>query len=187
VTGPIVAFGEVYKNHTLFHIDDGSGETIAVKIQLLSSVELTPESPSNTTVSNVDVSTTSGPSDIRIDGVRLDIGTVVKLKCTIERFWDSPQLVLQRAVLLKSTTEEAKEWEEQAKWIARLKEPWSLDLHDIAQIEQEIETQRLREQERITKKELYLKAKAAVDLKRNAKHETKRKRLEDAMNKGALI
>jgi hypothetical protein len=187
VTGPIVAFGEVYKNYTLFHIDDGSGQNIAVKVQRLLSEEITPESPSNTTVSNVNISTTVGASDIRIDGIQLDIGTVVKLKCTIERFWDKSQLVLQRAVLLKSTTEEAKEWEQQAKWITRLKEPWSLDSDKIAHLGQKLEEERSRGEERAKKKEKYLKMKETMNLERNRKYEMKRKRLEDAMNQGALI
>jgi hypothetical protein len=182
-----VAFGEVYKNYTLFYIDDGSGENIAVKIQRLPAEDVTPESPSNTTVSNVSISTTIGASDIRVDGIQLDIGTVVKLKCTIERFRDKKQLVLQRAALVQSTSEEAMEWEQQANWIVRLSQPWTLKTEELAELDRKHKEDKLHEEEKARKKEDYQRNKAALGVRKNEKHEAKRKQLENAMNEGALI
>jgi telomere regulation protein Stn1 len=187
VSGPIVAFGDVYKKHALFYIDDGSGQNIAIKICLLLPEDVTPQAPSNTTVSNLNISTSIGTSAIQVDDTILDIGTVVKLKCTIELFRDSKQLVVQRAVVLKSTTEEAQEWNLLAKWSKDLSKPWILQPRELAQIERQ-EMKKQQRQNAIKAKRLEIRrARDRLRHEKEAKWEIQRLKDEMAMNSGALI
>jgi hypothetical protein len=187
VSAPIVAFGDVYERYALFHIDDGSGRNIAVKICRLLPEDVTPQAPSNTTVSNLNISTSLGGSSIRVDGTILDIGSVVKLKCTIDYFRDSKQLVLQRAMVLKSTVEEVQEWHLLAKWSRELSKPWILQPHELASMErQEIRDQQRRNAKETKRLEL-LKAREQTRHEKEAKWEIQRRKDEIAMNAGALI
>jgi Telomere regulation protein Stn1 len=187
VIGPVVAFGDVYAKHGIFYIEDGSGRNIAVKLRRLSPEDVTPQAPSNTTVSNVNISASLGRSDIEVAGTILDIGTVVKLKCTIDVFRDSKQLILQRALVLKSTTEEAREWEILANWTSILSKPWVIGPNELAVFEKQFAEENLLEGMKKQKRIEHAKAREKRNHDRSVHKESKRRKLEAEMDTGALI
>jgi Telomere regulation protein Stn1 len=187
VAGPVVAFADLYTKHTLFYVDDGSGSNIAVKLRRLLPEDVTPQAPSNTTVSNVNILSSLGQSSIEIDGVSLDIGTVVKIKCTIEVFRDSKQLVLQRAWVLKSTTEEAIEWQKLMEWTSKLSTPWILPAEELHSIEKKLAREKLDKEKRQQKRLAIAKTRDSHRQTQLQKWEKERQALEIEMNTGALI
>jgi hypothetical protein len=158
-----------------------------VKLHRLLPEDITPQAPSNTVVSNVNISASLGLAEIKVAGTILDIGTVVKLKCTVDIFRDSKQLILQRALVIKSTTEEAREWEILVKWTNILSKPWILEPNERATIEKRFAEDRLREKEKKRKQMEFARARGKRDYNKSMRRETKRRKLEIEMNSNALI
>jgi hypothetical protein len=182
--------------YTLLELDDGGGAIITVKITRLPPELVNPvESPSNTTVSNVDIVAEPGRYEVLVDKMPLDIGTVVKVKCTISVFRHLRQLELKRIWILKSTAEEIAEWEEGAKFKREvMHQPWILSKERLMELQKaEVETRKKREEaERREEKRLRYEVVAkARRLERRRDHEerkeAKRRKEEDLMNAGAII
>lgn len=128
-----------------------------------------------------------GSSNIYLDDHLIDIGSVLKLKCAIDEFRGSKQLILLRAERLKSTADEIHEWKQLATWAEELSKPLIVSVTRVQRIERRVEAEFLLEKQ---KKEQRLKAKElrrqALQVK-EARQEQKRLRLEAEVNASALI
>lgn len=107
------------------------------------------DSTSNTTVPNLDIDVAFGyDSEIKIDGQIVDIGSVVKVKCTIGSFRGVKQLELKRCGVIKDTTEEVAAWESMAEFKRDvLAAPWILSAADKAALDEQLQQEAMREQE----------------------------------------
>ncbi|KAI0625889.1 OB-fold nucleic acid binding domain [Pyrenophora tritici-repentis] len=196
VVGVIVAIDDINLRYTVLTLDDGSGRTIELKIVRLPPAERNPvDTSSNTELSNVDIISRCGIFEVVVDSQPLDIGSVVKAKCTISEFRGIKQLELKRVSIVSTTNEEAKAWAETAAFKQKvLSKPWHLSSTEHKKITHSIksEKKKLQENERRTaeyeiKKEERRIAREAYDAKRDRKLETRRRKEEIVMNTGGLI
>ena len=180
----------------LVELDDGSGSIITIKITRLDAESAkTADCPSNTTIANVDILTSLGRFDVLVDKKPLDIGNVIKVKCTISTFRNVRQLELKRIWVLRSTVEEVAEWHERAKFKSEvLSEPWALSQEKLRELQKaEMEKRRKREEaERMEeKKQKHDAAKQAKRVERRREHEmrkeARRRKEEELMNAGAIV
>lgn len=177
-------------------MDDGSGANIEVKV-----VRLTPdiynpvESPSNTIIDNVNVVSQFGIFEVTVDSQPLDIGTVIKAKCTISEFRGAKQLDLKRVWEVPTTNEEAQAWAETASFKQDvLSKPWHISSAEHKKIKKEIkverkkmqEYQRLKLEHEIKRKE-QRKAHEEHLARKEAKTEVQRRKEEIMMSAGALV
>jgi len=196
VVGVIVAIDDINLRYTVLTLDDGSGTNIELKIVRLPLAERNPvDTSSNTEISNVDIISRFGIFDVVVDGQQLDIGSVVKAKCTISEFRGIKQLELKRISMVATTDEEAKAWTEIAAFKQKvLSRPWHISSTEHKKITHSIkaEKKKLQEYERRkaeyeVKKEEHRIAREAYNAQRDRKLETRRRKEEVVMNTGALI
>jgi len=196
LTAVIVAVEDVASKYALLTLDDGSGANIVVKItRLPPDIVRTAECPSNTSVDNVNVRTEIGSFDVVVDGQVLDIGSVVKVKCTVEEWKGMKQLQLKRIRLIMSTEEEIRTWEELSRWKRDIiGAPWVLESETLKNLEQEDRNERKKMWEKDRATEEKQKAYLAKRKEREARHkaheekwERRRRKEEIIMNAGALI
>ena len=189
VVAPIVAIENLFGKYALLTLDDSSGETLAVKIhrlppdQGLSETDL----PSNTTVSNVNIDSPIGKFEVRIDGETVDIGTVIRVKCTITTFRGKNQLDLQRASIIRTTKKESLAWEEVARWKRIISKPWTLSVRELRRFENDQKEAREKEQKACIIREEKLRKRRERARQRDQEAEMKRVKVEARMNQGALI
>lgn len=154
-----------------------------------------PECPSNTTVENVNVRVGLGVFDVLVDDVLLEVGTVVKVKCSVDQWKGMKQLELKKITIVKCTAEEIIEWKDVAKWKREILDtPWVLGAQELSKMEQKDRDDRQRQTERQRraeeKKRAYLMKKAEREQKMKMyeeKWERRRRKEEIMMNAGALI
>ncbi|KAF2193449.1 hypothetical protein K469DRAFT_550151 [Zopfia rhizophila CBS 207.26] len=196
LVGVVVAVDDINLKYTVLTIDDGSGATIEIKI-----IRLTPdiynavESPSNTTVDNVNIIVQRGVFEVTVDHHMLNIGTVIKAKCTISEFRGQKQLELKRAWIVSTTNEEAQAWAETAAFKREiLSVPWHISSSEHKRIKKEMKVDRMKNQEyerlkteHEAKKKEQRKTREDCLAKREAKLESRRKKEEVIVNAGALI
>lgn len=196
LVGVVVAINEINLRYTTLTLDDGSGDTLEVKIKRLLPELFNPvDSPSNTEVDNLDVLSGLGRFDITVDGQIVDIGTVIKAKGTISEFRGIKQLDLKRIWVESTTDEEAKFWKALATFKKNiLGKPWHLSKAEGERIRKELklEQKKTREYERQkaiheVKKMEQRKARAVYMAQKEAKYEMRRRKEEIIMNVGALI
>lgn len=196
LVGVVVAIDDINIKYTVLTIDDGSGVTIEVKIiRLTPNIHNPTKSPSNTTVDNVNVVSRLGVFEVIVDHQQVDVGTVLKAKCTISEFRGQKQLELKRVWIVSTTDAEARTWAETAAFKKEiLSIPWHIGSAEHKAIKKEIRSEQKRNRE-------YEKFKAEHELKRKeqrrareeylAKREVKlqdrRRKEEIMMNSGALI
>lgn len=183
-----MAIEDINVKYTVLTIDDGSGATIEVKI-----VRLTPdiykatESPSNTIVDNVRVISRLGVFEVKIDDRQVDIGTVIKAKCTISEFRGAKQLEMKRAWIVSTTNEEAQAWAETAALKREvLSRPWHISSTEHRRIRKEIKLEKRKAQEYEV---LMAEHQAKKEDRRKAREqylEAQRRKEETMMNAGAL-
>jgi hypothetical protein len=195
LVGVVVAIDDINQNYTVLTIDDGSGKNIEVKIVRLNPEIYNPvKSPSNTMIDNVNVISQCGVFEVMVDQQPLDIGTVVKAKCTIFELWGRKQLEMKRVWVVTDTNEEAQAWAETAAFKQEvLATPWHISSTEHKRITKEIkkEQKRAQEYERLkaehaAKKKEHMKAREEYLAKREAKSEARRRIEEVMMNAGAL-
>jgi hypothetical protein len=185
VVAPVIAIDEVRGRYVLLTIDDGSGATMVVKIR---QVEQSVDSHSNTTVPNVNVFSTLGRYWLEIDKELIDVGSVIKAKCTIESFRGERQLLLQRASVVKTTKEEAEAWLDIARWkLDTLSKPWKLSDQELETLEGEERARAARTAEEARSKAELRRARARLREKMERKLEKKRREEHQAMDSGALV
>jgi len=196
ITAPIVSIEDVASKYALITLDDGSGATIIIKVaRLAPEIASSLECPSNTTVDNVNVHVKLGTFDVEVDGQILDIGSIVKAKCTIDEWKGVKQLDLAKIKVIRSMAEEINEWEEVAKWKREiLDQPWVLDDKHLVEMEKKDRDQRqkqLDDQKKAEeKKRIHLAKKRERQQKQKEyeeKWERRRRKEEVMMNAGALI
>jgi Telomere regulation protein Stn1 len=189
IVAPVVAIQNIEERYGLLTLDDASGATVVAKLNLLDkSIYTQMDCPSNTVISNVTFRNSLGNFDIDIDGTLVDIGTVVKAKCTLEFFRGTMQLVLQRISIAKTTSEEVKAWKEIAQWkTGVLSQPWRLSAAELELLQKQESSrlEKLRHNEQI-RRERQKRKKANENAKRQ-KRVVKQRLRELAMNEGALI
>ena len=195
LVGVVVAIDDINQKYTVLTIDDGSGQNIELKI-----VRLTPDlynsvkSPSNTMIDNVNVISQLGVFEVMVDRQPLDIGTIIKAKCTINEFRGLKQLEMKRVWVVTDTNEEAQAWAETAAFRQEvLATPWHISSTEHKRITKEIknEQKRAHEYERLkaehaAKKKEHMKAREEYLVKREVKSEARRRVEEVMMNAGAL-
>ncbi|ORY12856.1 hypothetical protein BCR34DRAFT_481987 [Clohesyomyces aquaticus] len=196
LVGVVVAIDDINLKYTVLTVDDGSGATIEVKIIRLSpNVYNAVESPSNTTVSNLNIIVRTGVFEVTINGHPVDIGSVIKAKCTISEFRGSKQLEVKRAWIVRTTNEEAQAWAQTAKFKREvLSKPWRLTSVEHRRIKKDMkreqrknqEYQRLKLQQEAAKHEKK-KAMQKYMAEREVRLEARRRKEEVMMNAGALI
>jgi len=196
ITAPVVSIEDVASKYALITLDDGSGATVVAKItRVAAEIASSVECPSNTTVDNVNVRVNLGTFDVEVDGQILDIGMIVKAKCTINEWKGVKQLDLVKIKVIRDTSEEIKEWEEAARWKREvLDKPWVLDDKQLAEMEKKDRDQRQNQLDQLKKaeekKRMYLAKKRERQQKRKdyeEKWEGRRRKEEVMMNAGALI
>ncbi|KAF2449653.1 hypothetical protein P171DRAFT_405085 [Karstenula rhodostoma CBS 690.94] len=196
LVGVIVAVNEINLRYTTLTLDDGSGDTLEVKIKRLLPELYNPvDSPSNTEVDNLDVLSGLGRFDITVDGQIVDIGTIIKVKGTISEFRGFKQLELKRIWVVSTTDEEAKFWKALATFKKNvLGKPWHLGKAEGEKIKRELKLEqwKTREYERQkavheAKKMEQRKARAVYLAQKDARYEMRRRKEEIMMNAGALI
>ena len=175
-----------------------------MKIIRLTPSELSTSSshPSNTKIPNVNVYSRLGNFRVVIDGAEIDIGTVLKVKCTISEFRGSKQLEMLRAWVVRTTDEEAAAWAETAEYKREvLSRAWRVSGREHRRIKEGIERERKAERaERVrekkvermrAEKEAERMNKRKVRAEKLARHveelERKDRRESSMMNAGALI
>ena len=177
-------------------LDDSSGLCIDVKIERLDPAKLDADSTSNTTVPNLDINVAFGyDSEIKIDGQVVDIGSVIKAKCTIGSFRDVKQLELKRCGVIKDTTEEVAAWDSMAEFKRDvLAAPWVLSTADKATLDEQLQQEAMREQEEEKRERrsqrAHQKREELRAEKRKAREEEREQRrlaAERKYNQGALI
>ena len=192
----VVAIDDINIKYTVLTVDDGSGATVEVKL-----VRLTPdvynavESPSNTAVDNVNVFSRLGLFKVMVDRHEVDIGTVVKIKCTISEFREQKQLELKRIWIVPTTNDEAMAWADTAAFKREvLSRPWRISSAEHKAIRAEINAEKRKAQaheklriEWEAAKREHRKAQEENLVKREAKLEARRRKEEVMMNAGALI
>jgi hypothetical protein len=185
VVAPVIAIDEIRGRYVLLTIDDGSGATMVVKIR---QVEQSVDSHSNTTVLNVNVFSTLGRYWLEIDKELIDVGSVIKAKCTIESFRGERQLLLQRASVVKTTKEEAEAWLDIARWkLDTLSKPWKLSDQELETLEREERARAARTAEEARSKAELRRARARLRERMERKLEKKRREEHQAMDSGALV
>jgi hypothetical protein len=191
-----VAIDDINLRYTAITIDDGSGATIELKIVRIPPTEQNPvDTSSNTKISNLDIICRFGIFDVVVDGQPLDIGSVVKAKCTISEFRGNKQLELQRISVITTTDEEARAWAETAAFKqAVLSRPWHISRSEHKQIKHAIKMEEKRERdyakrkaEYEVKKEEHRLAREAYFAQREKRLEARRRKEEVMLNSGALI
>jgi hypothetical protein len=192
VTGPIVAIEEIPNKFVLLTIDDGSGATVQVKIKLLratTSDDISPvDKPSNTTVSNVNVYSAPGTFSVEIDGTALDVGTVIRAKCTVSSFRGINQLDLQRTSIIPTTTKEALAWREVALWKSRiLSKPWVISERQLRRLRESDVEAKEREAERMVRQRRRAQKELCRRREEDAKVEETRLAEQGVMDQGALV
>ncbi|KIW02007.1 uncharacterized protein PV09_06513 [Verruconis gallopava] len=198
LTGLVVSIDDKLNRYTLLELDDGSGSLIVVKITRLDSASAASPSSSfssNTNVANVDVVVAPGRYDVLVNRVPLSIGAAVKVKCTISEFRNVRQLELKRIWTLRSTAEEAAEWEECARFKREvLCRPWVVSKEKLrallsAETEKRMRLEdRERREDRRQKRATARKMESAEKRREHEQRkEERRKREEDRMNKGAIV
>jgi hypothetical protein len=196
LVGVIVAVNEINLRYTTLTLDDGSGDTLEVKIKRILPELYNPvDSPSNTEVDNLDVISGLGRFDITVDGQVVDIGTIIKVKGTISEFRGFKQLELKRIWVVSTTDEEAKFWNALATFKMNvLGRPWHLSKAEIEQIKKQNKLEKRKAHEYERQKAVYeakkmeqRQARAEYMAQKNAKYEIRRRKEEIIMNAGALI
>ncbi|KAL5387871.1 hypothetical protein DPSP01_003269 [Paraphaeosphaeria sporulosa] len=194
--GVVVAVNEINLRYTTLTLDDGSGDTLEVKIKRLPPELYNPvDSPSNTEVDNLDVLSGLGRFDVTVDGHTVDVGTVIKVKGTISEFRGLKQLELKRIWVVSATDEEVKFWKALATFKKEtLGKPWHLSSTEGEKLKKRLkfEQRKAREYERQravheAKKIEQRKARAEYVAQKEAKYEMRRRKEEIIMNAGALI
>ncbi|KAF2426610.1 hypothetical protein EJ08DRAFT_637864 [Tothia fuscella] len=196
ITAPVVQIEDLFGKYALLALDDGSGANATVKItRLPAEITNSIDCPSNTEVDNLNIISSLGRFDISVDDTVLDIGTVVKVKCTISEFRGTKQLDLKRVHVVKSTSEEVKAWEDVVKWKRDvLSKPWVLtpkELNDLETSERALRRmKRLEEraEEEHQRVRVVKKAKRKEKMRLHEEKVEKRRRQEEViMNAGALL
>jgi hypothetical protein len=197
LVAPIVAIQDI--PNTKFFIltlDDSSGSCIDIKIERKDPAKVEADSTSNTTVSNLDINVAIGyDSEIKIDGQTVDIGSVVKVKCTIGSFRGVKQLELKRCSVIKDTTEEVAAWESMAQFKRDvLAGPWVLSAADQVDLDVQLQQEAMREQEEEKRERRSQRAlekreeqRAEKRRAREEERELRRQAAERRYNHGALI
>ncbi|KAF9741420.1 hypothetical protein PMIN06_006363 [Paraphaeosphaeria minitans] len=196
LVGAIVAVNEINLRYTTLTLDDGSGDTLEVKIKRLLPELYNPvDSSSNTEVDNLDVLSGLGRFDVTVDGQIVDIGTVIKVKGTISEFRGFKQVELKRIWVVSTTDEEVKFWKALATFKKNvLGRPWHLSKAEGESIKKELKFEQRKRREYDRQKAVYeakkmeqKKARAEYMAQKQAKYEIRRRKEEVMMNAGALI
>jgi hypothetical protein len=162
----------------------------------ISPVEQNPvDTSSNTKISNLNIVSRLGVFEVVVDDQPLDIGSVVKAKCTISEFRGNKQLELQRISVITTTDEEVRAWAETAAFKQTvLSRPWHISSAEHKQIKHKIKSDEKKEREYErrkaeyeVKKEEHRLAREAYYAQREKKLEARRRKEEVMLNSGALI
>jgi Telomere regulation protein Stn1 len=185
VVAPVIAIDEIRGRYVLLTVDDGSGATMVVKVR---QVEQSVDTHSNTTVLNVNIFSTPISYWLEIDNERVDVGTVIRVKCTISSFRGERQLVLQRASVVKTTKDEAEAWLDTARCkLDTLSKPWQLTDQELETLEKEEHARVARAAEEARSKAEHKRARARLREKVERKMARKRREEHEAMDNGALV
>lgn len=197
LVAPIVAIQDI--PNTKFFIltlDDSSNACIDVKIEREDAAKVDADSTSNTTVPNLDINVAFGyDSEIKIDGQKVDIGSVIKAKCTVGSFRGVKQLELKRCGVMKDTTEEVAAWESMAEFKRDvLAVPWTLSTADKAALDTQLQQEAMKEQEeekreRRSQRAHQKREEQRAERRKAREQEKEQRRLasERKYNQGALI
>ena len=135
----------------------------------------------------MDVYVQLGETKVLIDKRSADIGTVVKVKGTIDIFRNTRQLKIERIWIVNDTNDEVKAWAETAAWKQDvLAKPWVLAKQERTEIDEMKREEELREKNRTRKRRVYDAALAQKRRKHEEKREAKRRKLELKYDAGAL-
>ncbi|KAF2493567.1 hypothetical protein BU16DRAFT_541239 [Lophium mytilinum] len=152
-----------------------------------------------TTIANVEIISSLGTFDVVVDGITLDVGSVVKVKCTIGRFRNERQLEIKRIWVIKDTNEEVQAWADTSKYRQTvLSKPWRLSSRARRKFDEQVKQDQKRQTEYTQKKAEYDRRKKrqqeekerewATKVRRwEEREELKRREKEKLFNEGALI
>jgi hypothetical protein len=196
LVGVVVAIDDINARYTVLTLDDGSGANVEAKIiRLIPNTSDSKERPSNTTIDNLNVISQLGVFEVTVDGQQVDIGTVLKTKCTISEFRGQKQLEIKRAWIVSTTDAEAKAWAETAAFKRDvLSTPWHIGSTEHKRIKNEIKTEKRKAQEyerlkaRHEARRREKKLEREQDIKkREVKLEARQRKEAVMMSAGALI
>lgn len=182
--------------HALLCLDDGSGACVEVKVERRaievnnqedSRGEVAVTYPSNTLCDCIDVHLELGALSVLVNREVVDIGSVLKVKATLENFRGTRQLKPERVWVVKDTNAESQAWTEAAAWKReKLAKPWVLTTKQMQLFDENLRQQELLEKKKLHDKRLY---RVQYDEKRRLheeKKEARRLKEEKKLNAGAL-
>ena len=196
LVGPIVAIDDVNYKYAILTIDDGSGATICVKVVRRHLQD--PDNPvdclENTEVPNLNIISSLGVFEPALGPNLLDIGTVVKIKGTLEEYRGVKQIDLKRISIVKTTDEEVKAWAELAEFRTTvLSKPWNLSNREITKLRNDEADREKREKEhdrQRAERHRQKKARCAEYMEKKQQHDQKRDEwlanMEEKMSANAL-
>ena len=132
LVGVVVAFDGTNAKKWIMTLDDSSGATLEM-VRPRPQVQAQGE---NAATSNMHEEQTKHKEaeEVPLDMTLLGIGKVIKAKGTIDTFWGSRQLRLERFDILTDTMAEVKSWEQRTRYFdVTLSKPWV-----VSQAEQEM-------------------------------------------------
>jgi hypothetical protein len=183
-----LAPGAGANKYALLTLDDGSGQTIEVKIRRR---VVEPEDhatyPSSTEIDNVDVQVGFGLPSLLVDKGVVPVGSILKVKGSITKF-RARQLDLKRVFVVQNTAEEVKFWADVATHRRNvLSRPWVLTAEQQAKADARIlvEEQKASHAAKRSRKAQAKHAKAQAGKAEN--EESRRARLAESMDEGALV
>ncbi|KAF2860092.1 hypothetical protein K470DRAFT_271003 [Piedraia hortae CBS 480.64] len=166
---------------TVLTIEDGSGESIEVRITARQGDDFA--APSNTTVDNVNAYVHLGLPLVKLNGCDVVVGSVVKVKATIRVFRKQKQLELKRLFFVNDTAAEMKAWEETAAWKRDvLGKPWKLTREEMREVDDKL---RIEDERRFEKRKKTARYEQKLK-ERGLKKEQKRAAQEREFDAGAL-
>jgi uroporphyrinogen-III decarboxylase len=191
----VVAIDDINIWFTILTIDDGSGANIELKIVRIPPAEKNPvDTSSDTQIDNVSVISRLGVFEVMVGSQALDIGSVIKAKCTISEFRGVKQLEMKRVWTINTTNEEAQAWAEVAAFKQDiLSKPWHISTAEAKKInhDKKVEKKKVQDYERRkaeyeAKKEECRQARDARNAERERKLDARRRKEEVMMNAGAI-
>lgn len=114
---------------------------------------------------------------ILLNGATIEVGTVLKVKGTLQRFRDSFQLQLKRAFVVSTIDEEIAAWQDYADFCTTvLSKPWVISESQLCELEREQEDQVARERKAKLRRNENEKRKRVLDRKTREREARKERR-----------
>lgn len=140
-----------------------------------------------TETENLEIHVRLGEPVLRLDGKRIEIGSIVRAQGTITAFRGERQIDLKRLFHVQNTNEEAEHWMRVAKWKETvLDQPWILTKEQRVALDQKARLDEEKKRQRASNERKQAQSRDAHRKSKQKRREQKREEEEAKMNAGAL-